>query len=117
MLQLRLAIRQWVGPINLTTTSRSRMLAPSLLPSRLYSTDTPPPPTPELSEAEQNIHQKLTEQFAPSTLRVQDVSGACIPSCTSGELDKFSDVRNDAHGYAHLLLRRLRVILCHYHCE
>lgn len=89
MLQLRLAIRQWVGPANLTTTPRSRVLAPSLLSSRLYSTDTPPPPTPELSEDEQNIYQKLTEQFAPSALRVQDVSGACIPSYPSGELDKF----------------------------
>jgi len=77
MLQLRLAIRQWVGPINQATAPSSRMLARSLLSSRLYSTDTPTPPAPELSEAEQNIYQKLTEKFTPSTLRVQDVSGGC----------------------------------------
>lgn len=37
---------------------------------RLYST-----PAPDLSEGEREIHQKLTDKFSPSALRVQDISG------------------------------------------
>ncbi|RDB23257.1 putative bolA-like protein C4B3.11c [Hypsizygus marmoreus] len=33
--------------------------------------------TPSLSDGEQTIHDKLTAKFAPSQLKVQDVSGGC----------------------------------------
>lgn len=34
-------------------------------------------PTPELSEGEKVIYDKLRSKFSPSHLRVQDVSGGC----------------------------------------
>lgn len=59
-------------PSSLSPSPMLARLRPRCL--RLYST-APPPPKGLLGN-ERQIHQKLTERFAPTTLQVQDVSGA-----------------------------------------
>lgn len=59
MLQFTLAVRRCVA--------RGRISGVAM---RWYST-----PAPDLSEGEREIHQKLTDRFSPSALRVQDISG------------------------------------------
>lgn len=58
-----------------------RRLVPAARNIRSFSAATPrradtqAPPEAEQLEGEQQIYAKLTERFAPSQLRVQDVSG------------------------------------------
>lgn len=65
------------------------------LPSRSYAVA----PSPELSEAELNIHNKLNDKFNPTELAVQDVSGE-FPSRIRGLVLKNGSVGGCGTFYA-----------------
>ncbi|KXN87966.1 hypothetical protein AN958_07976 [Leucoagaricus sp. SymC.cos] len=76
MLQLRLALRWCAGLGRLSAASNTQLAAfhPPRSVARWYSTPAPPS---DLSKGEREIYQKLSEKFAPTSLRIQDISGGC----------------------------------------
>lgn len=52
-----------------------------LLPQR-HAYSTAPSPPIGLDQGERNIYSKLASRFQPSQLQVQDISGACPPTCS-----------------------------------